>query len=334
MDIRTDDVTLLENRSREFNDFYDEIPVDEYVYATDIDLQQPNPDECCSCFNTISEPNSDYLNSTKKINISGLVNKTLYPSITDGFQTVTFSQSVKKLIVPNCGWPTWSAPPFSESATPPVLNSNCSFSLTLNLSKPSCIFGFELEPNPFADICFTIQFFSGQTLIGAITKVINGYAGARLIAAETSCDNLFDRVVITGGSDFSIAQVRYNTVSCRCCGEDPTSVTFARCNDFKTLPITISELSCQGRLLTVNVTVTACQNKNVAVGVLICNEDSNPVRFKVREGCMPTSTTPCETCVENTFRFCFVFESELCEPLQLIVKAFAEYTCFSIPCSL
>lgn len=333
MPTNTNDKISLTNDSYGFNNCSIGVPIDKYVYASDIDLLQVTPVECCSCFNTINEPNEEYLNSTKKIDISTLVNGSHYSSITDGFQTINFSPSVTKLTVPS-GWATWSAPPFSESATPPVLYSNGSFSLTLNLNRPSCIFGFELEPNPFANISFTVKFYSDQTLVGTITKVINGRAGARLIAAETSCDNLFNKVVITGGSDFAIAQVRYNTVSCRCCGEEPTPVTFSRCTDYETLPIEVSNLSCQGRLLVVDVTLTACQNKNVAVGVLICDENSNPIRFKVREGCMPPSTVASENCVENTFRFCFIFESELCEPLPLIIKTFAEYTCFNIPCSL
>ena len=330
----TNDEISLENQTCSFNNYYEGLPIDQYVYATDTDFQQVDPVDCCSCFNIINEPNNDYLNSTTKIDISALVNGTIYPSITDGFQTVNFTPPVIKLTVPNGGWNTWSAPPFSESATPSVLYSNSSLNLTLNLSKPACIFGFELEPNPYANIAFTVQFFSGQTLVGTITKVINGNSGARLIAAESSCDNLFDRIVIRGGADFSIAQVRYNTVNCRCCGEEPTTVTFDRCNDYETLPITVSQLSCQGRLLVVDVTVTACRNRNVAVGVLICDSNSNPIRFKVQEGCMPTSTTPETTCVRNTFRFCFVFESELCQPLSLTTKVFAEYACFEIPCSL
>ena len=42
----------------------------------------------------------------------------------------------------------------------------------------------------------------------SITRVVDGDAGARLFARE---DSAINRVVITGGSDFAIAQIRYQS---------------------------------------------------------------------------------------------------------------------------
>ena len=186
---------------------------------------------------------------------------------------------------------------------------------------------------------YTVEFYSGTDLVGTITQNVNGDFGARLFAARTCCCTPFDRVVITGQPSlgFAIAQVRYSTdcsSHCECCCEEPVPVTFEGCEDSKILPITVANLNCEGRLLIVDVTVTACENRKVAVGVLICDdEETKPLRFKVCEACMPESKTPGANCVQHTFRFCFIFETDLCSPLSLKVKTFAEYACFDFPCS-
>jgi hypothetical protein len=84
------------------------------------------------------------------------------------------------------------------------------YDLTMTLSQPCRTFGFELEPNPYLDYEYRVDFIlmSGPTTIGNITMTVNGYHGARLFAVEADGVS-FDRIVIDGDMEFAIAQVRY-----------------------------------------------------------------------------------------------------------------------------
>jgi hypothetical protein len=88
---------------------------------------------------------------------------------------------------------------------------NGTTSLGLSLSQPVAAFGFEIEPNPFSTESFTVtfEFMAGETMVGTITRAVDGNAGARLIAAQSSV--AFDHVTISGTSDFAIGQLRYST---------------------------------------------------------------------------------------------------------------------------
>ena len=152
----------------------------------------------------IENPDAAYLAATTKIDIDQFADGTTLDSISDGTLTVSFSDTVAKLSVPDT-WATWSSPPFSEDPTPSVLSTPGN-TLTLDLSRPVSIFGFELEPSPFGEFDFTADFYRGDTLVESITRVVNGDGGARLFARE---DGLIYQVVIFGEVPFAIAQVRY-----------------------------------------------------------------------------------------------------------------------------
>ncbi len=320
----------------DFNFYYEGVPVDKYVFS-----QSNEPREAqvvsqfdSSCFTQIPLPDAKYQGATTKIDISSLPDFSTVSSITNGVQTVTFSTPMNKRTVPD-SWATWSSPPFSEDSTPAILFSDGQLSLTIKLSVPSCIFGFELEPNPFRVVPYTVDFYSGTTLVGSISMDVSGDAGARLFAAKTCCCTRFDRVEIRGGADFSIGQIRYEKCPTEgdCCCETSIPVSFSECQDYVTLPVDITDVKCRGRLLIVNVSVRACQRRQVAVGVFVCDNSTEQriLRFKVAEVCMPDSTTG-DPCVTTNFRFCFAFATDLCESLSLNVKAMAEYACFNIPC--
>ncbi|NMB00558.1 MAG: hypothetical protein GX971_03420 [Firmicutes bacterium] len=154
----------------------------------------------------IFDPDAAYLAATSKIDISGLPFASLNDSISDGDLTVAFSIPLEKLGPVPDGWATWSSPPFSEDPNPDVLYAS-SDTLTLELSRPVTILGFELEPSPFQLLSYTADFYLGNTLVESITRDVDGAAGARLFARE---DGPIDRVVITGSAPFAIAQVRYD----------------------------------------------------------------------------------------------------------------------------
>lgn len=161
-------------------------------------------------FNQITQPDSAYLASTTKIDISGLTNYSNYTSINDGTLTVYFSTSMNKRGPVPTGWSTWSSPPWSESPNPHVLYSNGATSLNMTLSEPVTTFGFELEPNPFSSENYDVDFIlmSGSDTIGTISMAVSGSSGARLFAASVT-NGSFDKVVINGTADFAIGQVRY-----------------------------------------------------------------------------------------------------------------------------
>lgn len=179
-------------------------------------------------------PDAAYVASTALIDISGLGFLTNHASITDGTETVSFSSLMNKLGPVPLGWATWSSPPFSETATPHVLFSQGVNLQTWTLSTPVSVFGFELEPEPFSLENFTVRFFSGVTLVGAINQSVNGLAGARLFAAQTNGPQ-FDSVNISGSSDFAVARVRYDprifAVIDIKPGSDPNSINCNNANE-------------------------------------------------------------------------------------------------------
>ena len=136
-------------------------------------------------------------------------------SITDGVQTVSFDLTLEKGRVPNL-WSTWSSPPDSESPTPAILFNPLDQALTLTLSQPSQVFGFELEPNALDSFIYSAEFYSDTTLLGTITRAVQGRAGARLFAASTA--EPITKVVITGEPSFgfAIAQIRYSVKNKNC----------------------------------------------------------------------------------------------------------------------
>jgi hypothetical protein len=162
----------------------------------------------------IPRPDADYLSATTKIDIASLPEFSIHTSVTDGVQTVSFSTPMERRQVPD-SWATWSSPPESESATPPVLFTLFQNSLTLELARPASIFGFELEPNAFAEFSFTADFFSGAELVGSITRTVAGDAGAQLFAAQSDGPPI-DRIAVSTVEDpggFAIAQIRYSVVT-------------------------------------------------------------------------------------------------------------------------
>lgn len=153
----------------------------------------------------IDNPNAAYLAATTKIEIADLPPFSVHESISDGTLTVTFSEPMTKVGPVPDGWSTWSSPPFSEDPNPYVLISPTNV-LTLDLSRPVSVFGFELEPSPFGEFDFTADFYLGDTLVESVSRVVDGNSGARLFGRT---DGRIDRVVIFGPVEFAIAQVRY-----------------------------------------------------------------------------------------------------------------------------
>jgi hypothetical protein len=163
-------------------------------------------------FNPISQPDAAYVSSTTVLPVAD-PDLTVLAALSDGAQTATFTGSVETRTVPST-WGTWGSPPDTESNTPRVLFTQNASTLTIDLSLPSAILGFEAEPDDFGTHSINADFFAGGILIGSISRSVAGASGARLFAASSSTDS-FDRVVITadtaglGFPGFGIAQIRY-----------------------------------------------------------------------------------------------------------------------------
>jgi hypothetical protein len=147
-----------------------------------------------------------YLGSTSLLPIAGS-EFTPVASITDGIETISFSDELTILSVPTT-WGTWNTPPFSESSTPGVLAASFLSSVTLTFSVPQSIFGFEAEPDGGNNV-ITLDFFNGATNIGSISRSISSFGGSLLLAGEL--DQPITSAVISSNSDFAIAQIRYGT---------------------------------------------------------------------------------------------------------------------------
>jgi hypothetical protein len=121
--------------------------------------------------------------------------------------------------VPDGGWATWSAPPYSESSTPwgvATYESSNPSQLKIDLAKAAMVLGFELEPNAFATNLVTANFFGaagpGAPLL-SITLAVDGSSGATLFGAQ--CDVSILGVLIESSAaaeGFAIANLRSNSM--------------------------------------------------------------------------------------------------------------------------
>jgi hypothetical protein len=157
----------------------------------------------------IVDPDADYTEATCKIHLTRFEDFDSRRFVAGCFappnkERVDFEPTVEKRKVPR-SWATWGSPPDTEGKHPNILYTNGSTTLTVSFSAPMTIVGVEAEPNPFEVHTFQMEFFSGATSLGVITRDINGDHGARLLAGQS--DGITS-VVITSDVDFSIGRIR------------------------------------------------------------------------------------------------------------------------------
>jgi len=177
-------------------------------------------------FTPIAQPNAAYVAETTNLKGAIPADGTSITSLSDGSETVTFSSSVVAATVPSGGWSTWNSPPATESAIPRVLTDIGATSLTMTLSKPAVIFGFEAEGDNFSTQTLTATFMSGATTIGSIPLSVNGNSGALLFAATTN--TAFTSVVLSapaGANGFAIAELRYDPAATTLTGSSGNEIT-------------------------------------------------------------------------------------------------------------
>ena len=162
-----------------------------------------------AAFNQIQFPVKSYTGATNLIPITD-PDTTPEPTLTDGFQTLTFAPVPTVVTVPTT-WATWNSPPFTETSTPRgVRLAVGQTSIVITLSVPSNTFGVEWEPDPFAIEPITAVFKNGATVLGTIVSFPNGDHGGLLGAASDTVP--ITEVDITSTTDFALANFRYGSV--------------------------------------------------------------------------------------------------------------------------
>jgi hypothetical protein len=160
-------------------------------------------------FVTVSTPTSTYTGGTTVMSIPG-ANLSTATTLTDGIETLTFSNTVDVRTVPSGGWATWNSPPNVENATPKVLAITTGLtSFTITMSPALATFGIEIEPNNGTQP-ITLTYFNGSTTLGSITRTVVGTSGALLFAASSSTPITSVTLTIpSAASGFAMAQFRY-----------------------------------------------------------------------------------------------------------------------------
>jgi hypothetical protein len=164
-----------------------------------------------SAFTVISTPTDEYRDQTFLIGVPGNGGpRTVWGDIN---LTVAFSTALAPRTV-GLNWATWGTPPDTEQSAPRVWFTLGGTDVTFTFSpvSPSDVvttWGFEAQPNPFAVLDITVEFFKGEQLVGSITRAVDGNAGARLFAATAAPGTWFTHVRIFSESDFAVAQLRY-----------------------------------------------------------------------------------------------------------------------------
>ena len=138
-------------------------------------------------FTPIAEPSGTLPNGT--VYTAGTTNLasgipadgTTTTSLTDGIETVTFSQTMTAATVPGGGFNNWGSPPNTETNTPRVLFNATIDSLTLSLSTPAATFGLEMETDVFGTHTLVANFFDGANLVGTISQSVTTPNGAALV---------------------------------------------------------------------------------------------------------------------------------------------------------
>ena len=139
---------------------------------------------------------------------------------------------------------------------------------------------------------------------------------------------------LEGFSEFN--HLSHNSIQADCCGNlTKNSIKIDACKIWDNKDIH-AELECQGRLLTIKVTLkNVCPNKKIAVGVLLL--EGNTVKgFKAKEIVTPSllNGRECNHCDSVVIcKFYFVLPGSLCCPITLTPKIIAHYTNFNVdPC--
>lgn len=162
-------------------------------------------------FKAYHHPTATYTGRSCVIDLSRYDDFTVRSKVGGCHTKVSLSAPFTKVSVPRT-WRTWSCPPDTEDCKPDVLWSKGSTAVTIDFGTTVTIGGFEYEPQSKVVETVTVSFYSGPlgsgTLVGSITRDVDGSSGARLFGAQAQPG--FRSAVVTNRADdeFAIAQIR------------------------------------------------------------------------------------------------------------------------------
>jgi hypothetical protein len=167
-------------------------------------------------FTQIATPTPAYVAATTNLSPAIPANGVTTTAISGGGETVAFSSTMTAGTVPGSGpSANWNTPPTVQSATPRTLFVTGTSSLTIALSSPASIFGFEEQPAsaPVSISAVTATFLENGVAVGSFTQsTVNG-GGALQFAASTN--QAFTIVVVTQSAavGFDLAQISFAPAS-------------------------------------------------------------------------------------------------------------------------
>ena len=102
-------------------------------------------------------------------------------------------------------WGPWAGAPDTEGDMPRLLYAAGMDSLTFSFSKALSVFGFEAQPDSFDVRTVSVDYYLGGVYQGSVGRDVDGFAGARLLAAN----GRFDKAVVSVKDGFAAGQLRY-----------------------------------------------------------------------------------------------------------------------------
>jgi hypothetical protein len=171
----------------------------------------------------IVTPDNAYKSNT---NLLGVPNPSgpAVAAVADINLMVSFSTALDPRVV-GVDWSTWGTPPDTEEPFPSIFYTQGATSVEFSFSERLSTWGFEAEGNPFDVRSFTVDYYDGATLVGSISRSIDGNGGARLLAATFAAG--FTRAIVSTDTDFAVAQLRYELARGRTGGGIPEPATWA-----------------------------------------------------------------------------------------------------------
>jgi hypothetical protein len=154
----------------------------------------------------ITTPDAGYLAGTTLLNIGAADYDTL-GSLSDGVLTVAFDTVEARTA--SVSWGLWGSAPDTEGDMPRLLYAAGLGSMTFNFSQDLSIFGFEGQPDAFDVQPMSVDYYLDGAYQGSIGRDIDGWAGARLLAAG----GRFDQAVVSSAGGFAVGQLRYSLAS-------------------------------------------------------------------------------------------------------------------------
>jgi len=150
----------------------------------------------------INTPGAAYLSGTTLLGI-GVDDFETVSSLDDGVLKIDFAPVEARTA--SVTWGPWGAAPDTEGDMPRVLYAAGINELTFSFSKALSVFGFEAQPDSFDIRKVSVDYYLNGVLQGSIGRDVDGFAGAKLLAAG----GRFDKAVVRAADGFAVGQIRY-----------------------------------------------------------------------------------------------------------------------------